>query len=102
MNDANSLFGFQYWLWALACAVIATVYYFVWPKPVNNLNSRPKWRHIILRYFHSLTWVLIMISFLVRMAFPAAQSLADMIALLGFLVYLVFLGTTVVDRRAPD
>lgn len=31
MNDANSLFGFQYWLWALACAVIATVYYFVWP-----------------------------------------------------------------------
>lgn len=43
-----------------------------------------------------------MISFLVRLAFPAAQSLADMIALLGFLVYLVFLGTTVVDRRAPD
>ena len=97
----GTFIGIPYWVWAAISAVIAVIYYFTWPRPVNNINTRPVWRHIILRYFHTLTWVFITVSFLVRMAFPPqGETWGDILALTGFGVYLIFLITAYIDRRS--
>lgn len=100
---ANSFLGIHFGIWATISAVIAVVYYFVWPRPVNNINSRPLWRHIIIRWFHSLTWLFITISFVVRLAFGAdGETAGDILVILGFIFYLVFIVVSNIDRRAPD
>jgi hypothetical protein len=88
----------------VASLVIAVVYYFVWPKPVNDINSRPFWRHVILRYFHSMVWVLLAISFLLRLTVgdPLGVVLGDVMAMTAFVVYLVFLAIATIDKRASS
>lgn len=101
---ANSFLGIHYGIWAAASLVIAIIYYFVWPRPVNNINSRPMWRHMVLRYFHSLVWLTMAISFLIRLTVTSrtGEVLGDVTALLAFAIYLVFLVTATYDRRAPN
>lgn len=100
---ANSFLGIHFGIWAAISAVITVVYYFVWPRPVNNINSRPLWRHIIIRWFHSLTWLLITISFIVRLVFsPGGETAGDILVIIGFIFYLVFIVVSNIDRRAPD
>jgi hypothetical protein len=91
-------------VWVVASLVIAVVYYFVWPKPVNDINSRPFWRHVILRYFHSMVWVLLAISFLLRLTVgdPLGVVLGDVMAMTAFVVYLVFLAIATIDKRASS
>lgn len=101
---SNSFLGLHFGVWAAASLIIAVVYYFVWPRPVNNINSRPMGRHIILRYFHSLVWVLMAGSFVLRLAFSdqAGETLGDVTAMLAFAIYMVFLVTATLDKRASS
>jgi hypothetical protein len=71
---------------ALICLVIAVVYVFLWPGRNDRERFRqlPLWRRIVLRWFHSLTWVLIAV---------ACLYWSKLTAILAAVVYVIFLVT---------
>jgi len=71
---------------ALICLVIAVVYIFLWPGRNDRERFRqlPLWRRIVLRWFHSLTWVLIGVACLLW---------SKLTAIAACIVYVVFLVT---------
>ena len=71
---------------ALICLVIAVVYIFLWPGSNDRERFRqlPLWRRIVLRWFHSLTWVLIGVACLLW---------SKLTAIAACIVYVVFLVT---------
>ena len=96
--------GFHYGMWAAASAVFAIIFYFKWPKPVNDINSRPMWRHLILRWGQSLVWLVIGASFLFRLAINSVVGdiIGDVLALMAILFYFAYLAVGVIDMRAPN
>ncbi|MBE2240705.1 MAG: hypothetical protein IAE81_23155 [Caldilineaceae bacterium] len=97
----QTLLGAPLVFWGMLCLAIAVAYYYIWPRPdPRRLAPRTTREHIVLRYFHSLVWVL-----LAAGCFLAAASLGDLgrwIALLGIPVYIIFLVYVVRDRRKED
>ena len=84
---------------AAGCAIVAAIYAVLWPRPKAGM-SRATWRALLLRWGHSAVWVLLAVSFLMRASDTigvAAQ--ANLIAILGGLLYLTFLVTLVIERR---
>jgi hypothetical protein len=75
--------------------VIAAVYVYLWPgrKDPERVRQRPLWVQVVLRWFHSLTWVLIALACLLWSKVPAFAA---------FVVYLIFLLTMMGDRKAVD
>jgi len=71
---------------ALVCLVIAVVYVFLWPgrNDRQGLRQLPWWRRIVVRWFHSLTWLLIG---------AACLLWSKLIAVAAAIVYLVFMVT---------
>ena len=56
----NTLFGIPLAFWGVGCLMIAVVYYQIWPMPnPKRIQPRTTWQHVVLRYFHSLVWVLL-------------------------------------------
>jgi hypothetical protein len=78
---------------ALICLVIAVVYAFLWPgrKNPEYLQLLPLWRRVVVRWFHSLTWVLVAVACLIW---------SKLTAIAACLVYLVFLVTA--RMRTPS
>jgi hypothetical protein len=74
------------------CLVLAGAYYFVWPgwKDPGRVRHRPVWSNIVLRWFHSLTWVLLAAACFLRSTLPAALAGG---------VYLIFLVALASERR---
>jgi len=70
---------------ALVCLVIAVVYLFLWPgrNDGERFKQLPLWKRIVLRWFHSLTWVLIAVACLLW------SKLAAIAAALAYLVFMV-------------
>lgn len=77
---------------AIICTVIAILYIFIWPgrKDPEGFRRKPLWTQIVLRWFHSLTWVLIALAILMWSKIPAAAA---------FLVYLLFIFTMARERN---
>ena len=96
----NSFAGIPFLIWAIPCLGVATLYYFVWPKPKTG-QSRSRWQHLILRWFHLLVWVLLAAACLLW-ASDSTARLAPSIARLSLLVYLVFLLTLAGERRSKQ
>ncbi|SRR6266850_2270684 len=73
--------------------IVAAAYYFVWPgwKDPERVLQRPLWSKIILRWFHSLTWVLLAAACYLRATLPAAVAGG---------VYLIFILTLAHERRS--
>jgi hypothetical protein len=80
---------------AAICLLIALVYVFIWPGRKNPERTRqyPIWQRIVLRWFHSLTWVLIAVACVTWSKLPAAAA---------FVVYMVFLFATLRARNTPS
>ncbi|HEY6182175.1 MAG TPA: hypothetical protein VIW67_08015 [Terriglobales bacterium] len=80
---------------ALICLVVAMVYIFLWPGRNNRELFRqfPLWRRVVLRWFHSLTWVLIAISCLLW---------SKLTAILAAVVYVIFLVTARLRPASPE
>lgn len=76
-------------LWAAFALVVAVIYSVVWPHKNVTLNSG--FRFFILRWGHALAWLLIAINFLVRGISPSLNGAANLIALAGGLIYILFL-----------
>jgi hypothetical protein len=68
---------------AVICFVIAVVYIFMWPgrKDPERVRQLPFWRRLVLRWFHSLTWLLIASACLFWSKVPAIAAC---------IVYLIF------------
>jgi hypothetical protein len=86
-------------IWLLVgglCLVVATVYTVVWPRPLRGIH-RPVWQHLLLRWGHALVWLLLAGSFALRAA--GQEGEANLLALAGGLLYVLFIAGTVVDRQ---
>ena len=73
----------------IICLIVASAYSFVWPgwKDPERVRHRPLWSKIILRWFHSLTWLLLAAACYLWSTLPAALAGG---------VYLVF----ILDRKS--
>jgi hypothetical protein len=79
-------------LCVVVCLIIAVVYFFVrpgWKGLQGAQRHRSLWFKFILRWFHSLTWVLFAAACFLRAKLPAAFAAG---------VYLTFLVTLVHER----
>ena len=88
------------WLaFGVICLIVAAIYAVVWPQPKLGFE-RPPWRHLILRWGHTAVWLLLAASCFVRSTDSAsAIGPANVLALLGGLLYASFIANTVIDRR---
>lgn len=79
-------------LGVIVCLVVATAYCFVWPgrNDPKRVQERPLWANLILRWFHSLAWVLLAMACYLRSSLPAALAGG---------VYLIFLLTLAYERK---
>lgn len=98
---SETLLGVPLVFWGVLCLAIAAAYYFIWPQPgPKRLAPRSVREHVVLRYFHTLVWVL-----LAAGCFLAAAGLGEFgrwLALLGIPVYVIFLVYVVRDRHKED
>mgnify|MGYP005852729671 CR=1 FL=1 len=85
-------------LFGLLCYVIAAVWIFVWPKPKAGEPPRSFGRHFILRWFHSLAWVLLAVFFITFARFPFVAGIFGVLALV---VYLIFVATFLQKQTLP-
>jgi len=80
---------------ALIALAVAVAYYFFWPGRTDpeRVRQRSLWSRIVLRWFHSLTWVLLAVAclFWVKLA-----------AVLAGVVYLVFMIALAQERRVAQ
>lgn len=90
-------FGLPWLGWAGISLAVAVLYWFVWPK--NKITETSGLRYFVLRYGHALVWGLIMVNFVLRAISPALSGIADMIALAGGLLYLLFMTMTFVVKK---
>lgn len=99
MNE--TLFGIPLIFWGVLCLGVAIAYYFIWPQPgPKRLAPRTQREHIVLRYFHSLVWVLL--AFGCFLGAAGYGALGWWVAALGIPVYVVFLYYVVHDRNKEE
>jgi hypothetical protein len=85
-----------WFLWAALALVVAVVYSFVWPN--KNVTLTSGFTFFVLRWGHALVWLLLATNFFLRGLSPSLNSLANVIALIGGLLYVLFLVMTFVVK----
>ena len=89
--------GVSWFVWAGLAAALAAMFTVIQiPKQTAQTTGLT---HIVLRWSHSVTWVLLALSFLLRGAAPRLWSLADVIGLAGLGSYIAFRST--MSRTKP-
>lgn len=87
------------WVWALGSGALAAFYALRWPRRQAAGLARGL-RYVILRWFHSLVWVLIGISLgLHAMPSPAIHGFARVLLVVALLTYVTFAAALLVPRR---
>lgn len=93
----TTFFGISWYLWGGLCLVIALIYTALWPRPRKG-TQRPFWRHVVLRWFHALVWLLLALACFARPLLPTgALWLSNMLAVLALLAYVTFIGVLIKD-----
>lgn len=89
-------------VWASGCAVLAVIYFFVWPRR-RAVGLKRGYRYVALRWFHSLVWALLGVSLALHAVEDGgtARFVAKLLAVLAFAVYVAFLAATYSPRRPP-
>jgi hypothetical protein len=92
----RGLLGLPWVVWAGLAFAVAAVFVVVAPRAAGTSGLH----HLVLRWFHPLTWVLLGTSALVRgFSGGAAPPAADLVAQVALVVYLAYLVTFI--RTAP-
>lgn len=84
-------------LWGVLCLVLAVVWVVIWPSdlPVSPTGVR----YLIVRWFHSLVWLLLAVAaFVAAFDVLGGASTARRVALTSLALYLLFLGAVVTAR----
>lgn len=85
-----------YFVWAVVALVIAIIFAFIWPQ--KAVTTTMGFRYFIIRWGHSLTWVLLAVSFFLRGINPSLNGIANLIAAAGGITYLTFIVMTFVIK----
>ncbi len=84
----DGFLGISWFVWAALAAALAALFTVIQiPKQTSHTTG---FTHIVLRWFHSLTWVFLALSFLVRGAAPRLSAVADVVGLAGLGSYIAF------------
>ena len=86
-----------WFVWTGLALIIAVIYYFVWPQKAVTAPSAG-FRFLVIRYAHTLTWILLAINFFLRGLSSSFNGIANVLAATGALVYFFFLVMTFVAR----
>ena len=78
-----------WFLWAGIALVVAVVYSIVWPR--KAVTATRGVRYVVVRWGHAFTWVLLVVNFILRGIDPSLTGAANLIALAGGLMYLLFM-----------
>jgi uncharacterized membrane-anchored protein len=85
----------------VACLLIALIYLFIYPGRNDPAKSRPRLRHIVLRWFHALVWMLLaMSSLMFGRVIPGGSFTGRVVALAALVLYLIFILNFLLDRKA--
>ena len=97
---SNAFLGVPLPIWGVLCLGVAALYFFVWPKPKTDgrAQRRSPRVHFVLRWFHSVVWLLLAVACFLWAS--GGSALADALALLALLVYLAFMLTLLAERRS--
>jgi hypothetical protein len=102
MDVSRTLLGFPLQSWGIICLVAAVAYLFKWPRPRTGASgpARSRLAHLVLRWGHSAVWATLAIACFLWARGPSL--LANVLALLALIIYLVFLFTLISDRRTSE
>ena len=84
-----------YLAWTALALVLAGIFDHVWPRKVVATTG---FRYFVIRYGHSLTWLLLAISFFLRGLGPDLNGGSSFFALAGGVMYLLFILMTFVVK----
>ena len=85
-----------YLVWTALALVLAGIFDHAWPHQAVTMTTG--FRYFVVRYGHSLTWILLAISFFLRGLFPSFNGTANLFAASGGLMYLLFIMMTFVIK----
>lgn len=98
MNLGNTLFGIPLVFWGLGCLAVAAAYYRLWPQPSpKRTQPRTGSQHFVLRYGHTLVWLLLAAGCFLAGAGYVPVGLG--LAFASLPVYIVFLVMLLQDRQ---
>lgn len=88
----SNFLGISWWLWAaIGSAIVALAYVFIVPNSEKVLATTGL-QFFIVRWFHSIVWVLLGISCLMRLSEnETLLNWANPVAALGGITYLVYI-----------
>jgi hypothetical protein len=78
-----------WFVWAALALLVAVIYAFVWPHKV--VSESAGLRFLIIRWGHTLTWLLLAINFILRGISPSLNGAANLVAAAGGIVYILFM-----------
>lgn len=78
-----------WFLWAGLSLALVVVWVYVGPH--TKMPPTPGFRFFMIRWGHASTWVFLAINFFLRGLNPSLNGVANIIALLGGLTYLLFM-----------
>lgn len=91
----TSFLNIPWSLWGVGALVIAGIFVVFLPR-ADKVNALQGARFVIVRWFHSLVWLLLALSFFLRaVQNEAINGLANPLAALAGLTYLVYMVTMV-------
>ena len=92
----NGFFGVPWFLWAGLSLILAVVWVYVGPH--TKMTTTSGFRFFVIRWGHALTWLLLAINFFLRGIDPGLNDMANIIALFGGLIYVLFTMITFVFK----
>ncbi len=81
-----------YFAWTAIALVIAVIFVFIWPQ--KAVTTTTGFRYFVIRWGHTLTWVLLAINFGLRGIDPSFNGIANLFAAAGGVMYLLFMTMT--------
>jgi hypothetical protein len=98
----ESLLGLPVEILAAICFAVAATYTIFWPRPPRTATTpRTAWQHLVLRWFHALTWVCLGLAAL-SLKYVGVTA-AQVLGILGLLGYLIFMATFMREKmRYPQ
>jgi len=86
----------SWFIWAGLAIVVAVIYSVIWPY--KKAGKSIGFRYFIIRWGHALVWALLAINFILRGLFPAMNGFTNGVAMVGGLIYLLFIWVTFVVK----
>lgn len=78
-----------WFVWAVVALLVAVVYLFVWPQKAGA--AAEGFRFFMIRWGHTLVWVLLAVNFVLRGISSSLNGVANLIALAAGIVYFLFM-----------